>query len=58
MKGKREQYLVPALAFAIPAAVMLWVYAALGIAPFGERTLKYTPKAGLGYYASLRPEPG
>ena len=28
MKGKREQYLVPALAFAIPAAVMLWVYAA------------------------------
>ena len=32
MKGKREQYLVPALAFAIPAAVMLWVYAALGIA--------------------------
>ena len=39
MKGKREQYLVPALAFAIPAAVMLWVYAALGIAPFGDNTI-------------------
>ncbi len=39
MKGKREQYLVPALSFAIPAAVMLWVYASLGIAPFGDNTV-------------------
>lgn len=39
MKEKREQYLVPALSFAIPAAVMLWVYASLGIAPFGDNTV-------------------
>lgn len=39
MKGKRERYLVPALSFAIPGLVMLWVYASLGIAPFGDNTV-------------------
>lgn len=28
-----------ALAFAVPAAVMLWVYASLGLAPWGDRTV-------------------
>lgn len=28
-----------ALAFAVPAAVMLWVYASLGLAPWGDKTV-------------------
>lgn len=30
---------VCALAFAVPAAVMLWAYASLGLAPWGDRTV-------------------
>ena len=39
MKGKAERFILPALAFAIPAAVMLWVYASLELAPWGDKTV-------------------
>ena len=39
MKSRAERFVIPALAFVLPGVVMLWVYAALGVAPFGDRTV-------------------
>ena len=39
MKRSAERFILPALAFLLPGAVMLWAYAVLGVAPFGDRTV-------------------
>ena len=38
-RNNRAGWAVRALAFALPAAVMLWAYACLGMAPWGDRTV-------------------
>lgn len=39
MKARAERWAAPALSFLIPGAVMLAVFAALGMAPFGDNTI-------------------
>ena len=39
MKRRAERFAVPALAFILPGLVMLGVYAALGMAPWGDKTV-------------------
>lgn len=39
MEQKRRRAMISALAFLIPGLVMLWCYAALGFAPWGDRTV-------------------
>lgn len=39
MTEKRKRRLLALLSFALPGLVMLWVYACVGIAPFGDRTV-------------------
>lgn len=39
MKSRAERFAIPALAFVLPGLVMLWAYAALGAAPFGDKTV-------------------
>lgn len=39
MKARLERWAAPALSFLIPALVMLAVFAALGMAPFGDNTI-------------------
>lgn len=39
MRQKREQAIVSALAFLIPGLVVLWAYASLGFAPWGDRSV-------------------
>ena len=39
MRRNAERFILPALAFAVPAGVMLWVYACLGMAPWGDKTV-------------------
>lgn len=39
MKQKRERAMISALAFVIPGVIMLWIYASLGYAPWGDRTV-------------------
>lgn len=39
MKGRIKRAAVPALAFVIPGLVMLWAYASLGMAPWGDKTV-------------------
>ncbi len=37
--SKRRERLVCLLAFLVPAAVMLWAYASMGMAPWGDKTI-------------------
>ena len=39
MKRKAERVAVLTLSFVVPAAVMLWVYASMGITPWGDGTV-------------------
>ena len=39
MKQKQRQAMISILAFIIPGLVMLWVYASLGFAPWGDKTV-------------------
>lgn len=39
MKRKAERVAVLTLSFVVPAAVMLWVYASMGMAPWGDGTV-------------------
>ena len=39
MRDSLRRAAVPALSFLIPAAVMLWTFAAMGMAPWGDKTI-------------------
>ena len=39
MKNRLKRAVVPALSFLIPGLVMLWAFAAAGMAPWGDKTI-------------------
>ena len=39
MRHRLERAAVPALSFLIPSLVMLWAYASIGVAPWGDKTV-------------------
>ena len=39
MERKQKRAAISALAFFIPGLVMLWIYASLGYAPWGDKTV-------------------
>ena len=56
MKSKFERAAVPVLAFLIPGLVMLWVYASLGMAPWGDKTVLITDMSGqyVDFFCALK----
>ena len=56
IKERHERALILVLSFVVPGLVMLWVYASLGIAPFGDRTVLVSDMSSqyVNFFCSLK----